>query len=76
MDRRELLEKAPTGMYAIAKSNIDEAVKGVIFCLKKINQNIKLLNMIRYYNPCLNKIIKSLYNYITKIFLNITRRKR
>ena len=40
-NHKELLEKAPTGMYAIAKSNIDEAVKGVIFCLKKINQNIK-----------------------------------
>ena len=40
-NHKELLEKAPTGMYAIAKSNIDEAVRGVIFCLKKINQNIK-----------------------------------
>ena len=40
-NNKELLEKAPTGMYAIAKSNIDEAVKGVIFCLKQINENIK-----------------------------------
>mgnify|MGYP000976444378 CR=1 FL=1 len=40
-NHKELLEKAPTGMYAIAKSNIDEAVKGVIFCLKQINENIK-----------------------------------
>ena len=40
-NHKELLEKAPTGMYAIAKSNIDEAVRGVVFCLKKINQNIK-----------------------------------
>ena len=40
-NHKELLEKAPTGMYAIAKSNIDEAVKGVIFCLKQTNQNIK-----------------------------------
>ena len=40
-NHKELLEKAPTGMYAISKSNIDEAVNGVIFCLKKINQNIK-----------------------------------
>ena len=40
-NHKEVLEKAPTGMYAIAKSNIDEAVRGVIFCLKKINQNIK-----------------------------------
>ena len=39
-NHKELLEKAPTGMYAIAKSNIDEAVKGVIFCLKQINKNI------------------------------------
>ena len=34
-NHKELLEKAPTGMYAIAKSNIDEAVRGVVFCLKK-----------------------------------------
>ena len=40
-NHKELLEKAPTGMYAIAKSNIDEAVRGVIFCLKQINKNIK-----------------------------------
>ncbi|WP_261788388.1 C-terminal helicase domain-containing protein [Fusobacterium polymorphum] len=40
-NHKELLEKTPTGMYAVAKSNIEEAVKGVIFCLKKINQNIK-----------------------------------
>ena len=40
-NHKEFLEKAPTGMYAIAKSNIDEAVKGVIFCLKQINENIK-----------------------------------
>ena len=40
-NHKELLEKAPTGMYAVAKSNIDEAVKGVIFCLKQINKNIK-----------------------------------
>ena len=40
-NHKELLEKAPTGMYAIAKSNIDEAEKGVIFCLKQINKNIK-----------------------------------
>ncbi len=38
---KEVLEKAATGMYAIAKSNIDEAEKGVIFCLKQINQEIK-----------------------------------
>lgn len=38
---KEVLETASTGMYAIAKSNIDEAEKGVIFCLKQINQEIK-----------------------------------
>lgn len=38
---REILEKAPTGMYAIAKSNIDEAERGVIFCLKQVNEDIK-----------------------------------
>lgn len=38
---KEVLEIASTGMYAIAKSNIDEAEKGVIFCLKQINQEIK-----------------------------------
>ena len=39
-NNKEFLEKAPSGMYAVAKSNIDEAVKGVIFCLKQINKNI------------------------------------
>lgn len=38
---KEVLETASTGMYAIAKSNIDEAKRGVIFCLKQINQEIK-----------------------------------
>lgn len=38
---KEVLETASTGMYAVAKSNIDEAEKGVIFCLKQINQEIK-----------------------------------
>lgn len=40
-NNKEILEKAPTGMYAIAKSNIDEAEKGVIFCLKQVNEDIK-----------------------------------
>lgn len=40
-DNKEALEKAPTGMYAVAKSNIDEAESGVIFCLKQINKEIK-----------------------------------
>lgn len=40
-NNREIVENAPTGMYAIAKSNIDEAEKGVIFCLKQINKEIK-----------------------------------
>lgn len=40
-NNKEILEKAPTGMYAIAKSNIDEAEKGVIFCLKQVNKDIK-----------------------------------
>lgn len=40
-NNKEVLEKAPTGMYAIAKSNIEEAEKGVIFCLKQVNKNIK-----------------------------------
>ncbi|MGL4673117.1 helicase-related protein [Cetobacterium sp.] len=38
---KEVLETASTGMYAIAKSNIDEAEKGVIFCLKQINNELK-----------------------------------
>ena len=38
---KEILKKAPTGMYAIAKSNLEEAEKGVIFCLRQINQDIK-----------------------------------
>lgn len=38
---KERLEKAPTGMYAVAKSNIEEAEAGVIFCLKQINKEIK-----------------------------------
>lgn len=40
-NNKEVLEKAPTGMYAIAKSNIEEAEKGVIFCLKQVNKDIK-----------------------------------
>lgn len=40
-NNKEILEKAPTGMYAVAKSNIEEAEKGVIFCLKQINEEIK-----------------------------------
>lgn len=38
---KEVLENTSTGMYAVAKSNIDEAERGVIFCLKQINQEIK-----------------------------------
>lgn len=38
---KEILEKSSTGMYAIAKSNIKEAKKGVIFCLKQTNKEIK-----------------------------------
>lgn len=34
---KEFLEKVFIGMYVIVKSNIDEVVKGVMFCLKKIN---------------------------------------
>ena len=40
-NNKEILEKAPTGTYAIAKSNIEEAEKGVIFCLKQVNEDIK-----------------------------------
>lgn len=40
-NNKEILEKAPTGMYAIAKSNTDEAERGVIFCLKQVNEDIK-----------------------------------
>ena len=40
-NNKEILEKAPTGTYAIAKSNIEEAEKGVIFCLKQVNKDIK-----------------------------------
>lgn len=40
-NNKEILEKAPTGMYAIAKSNFEEAERGVIFCLKQINKDIK-----------------------------------
>lgn len=40
-NNKEILEKAPTGMYAVAKSNIEEAERGVIFCLKQINEEIK-----------------------------------
>lgn len=40
-NNKEILEKAPTGMYAVAKSNIEEAERGVIFCLKQINKEIK-----------------------------------
>lgn len=40
-NNKEILEKAPTGMYAVTKSNIEEAERGVIFCLKQINEEIK-----------------------------------
>lgn len=40
-NNKEILEKAPTGMYAVAKSNIEEAERGVISCLKQINEEIK-----------------------------------
>lgn len=40
-NNKEILEKAPTGMYAVAKSNIDEAERGIIFCLKQVNKEIK-----------------------------------
>ncbi|WP_294093921.1 helicase-related protein [uncultured Cetobacterium sp.] len=38
---KEVLENTSTGMYAVAKSNIEEAEKGVIFCLKQINNELK-----------------------------------
>ncbi|MGL6100590.1 MAG: helicase-related protein, partial [Fusobacteriaceae bacterium] len=38
---KEVLESSSTGMYAIGKSNIDEAEKGVIFCLKQTNKSLK-----------------------------------
>lgn len=34
-------KEASTGTHAIAKSNIDKAEKGVIFCLKQVNDDIK-----------------------------------
>lgn len=40
-NNKDKLEKAPTGMYAITKGKIEEAQKGVIFCLKQINKEIK-----------------------------------
>lgn len=40
-ENKNIIEKSPTGMYAIAKSNIEEAEKGVIFCLKQVSNNIK-----------------------------------
>lgn len=40
-NNKEILENAPTGMYAVTKSNIEEAEKGVIFCLKQVNKEIK-----------------------------------
>ncbi|MBN1967825.1 MAG: DEAD/DEAH box helicase family protein [Candidatus Delongbacteria bacterium] len=33
------LNKAPMGMYAVAKSEIEEAKSGVIFCLKQVDEN-------------------------------------
>ncbi|MGL6168196.1 MAG: C-terminal helicase domain-containing protein, partial [Fusobacteriaceae bacterium] len=38
---KEIIEKSSTGMYAVARSNIDEAEKGVIFCLKQTNKDLK-----------------------------------
>ncbi len=40
-NNKVVVEKSPTGMYAIARNNTDEANCGVIFCLKQINTEIK-----------------------------------
>lgn len=40
-EHKKVIEKAPTGMYAIARSNTEEANGGVIFCLRQINTDIK-----------------------------------
>lgn len=40
-ENKTIVETAPTGMYAIARSNTEEANGGVIFCLKQINTEIK-----------------------------------
>ncbi len=38
---KKVVEKAPTGMYAVARSNTEEAKGGVVFCLRQINTEIK-----------------------------------
>lgn len=40
-ENKNIVEKAPSGMYAIAKSNTEDAKGGVIFCLKQISKEIK-----------------------------------
>lgn len=64
---KDILEKAATGMYAIAISNITEAEKGVIFCLKQINKDIEP-NEYNTLNPFFLVYIKEnseiLFNFI------------
>lgn len=61
------LEKAPTGMYAITTTINDETEKGVIYCLKKINDKIKASEnnaLEPYYLVYVKENGEILYNYI------------
>jgi superfamily II DNA/RNA helicase len=66
-DNKEILEKAPTGMYAISTLSNDETEKGIIYCLKKINHKIKASennSLEPYYLVYIKESGEILYNYI------------
>lgn len=66
-DNKEILEKAPTGMYAISSVSNDETEKGIIYCLKKINHKIKASennSLEPYYLVYIRESGEILYNYI------------
>ena len=64
---KEILEKSPTGMYSITASLNEETDKGVIYCLKKINNKIKSSEnnaLEPYYLVYVKENGEILYNYI------------
>lgn len=64
---KSVLEKAPTGMYSITALGNDETQKGVIYCLRKINNKIKASennSLEPYYLVYIKENGEILYNYI------------
>lgn len=64
---KEILGKSPTGMYSITSAVNEETEKGVIYCLKKINNKIKSSEnnaLEPYYLVYIKDNGEILYNYI------------